>query len=212
MNAAQRTNSRIPSIRLFAEVEIKGYSDKHVCMPRFDCLAALVTISVLSPQSKVVAIYPGSFDPLTSGHLDLIARGSRLVDRLIVAILRNENKQPLFSIEERISMIHEVLDNQYPSVEVEGFNGLLVDYAAERGASLIFRGIRAISDYEYELQMALMNRRLRPEIETVFLMAGEAYSFISSRLVKEVFRLGGNISGLVPPAVEARLKNTGEKR
>jgi pantetheine-phosphate adenylyltransferase len=168
---------------------------------------------VLPPsQSKVVAIYPGSFDPLTSGHLDLISRGSRLVDRLIVAILRNENKQPLFSIEERISMIHEVLDNRYPSVEVECFDGLLVDYAAERGASLIFRGIRAISDYEYELQMALMNRRLRPEIETVFLMAGEAYSFISSRLVKEVFRLGGNISGLVPPAVEARLKNTGEKR
>jgi pantetheine-phosphate adenylyltransferase len=166
----------------------------------------------LSPQSKVVAIYPGSFDPLTSGHLDLIERGSRLVDRLIVAILRNENKQPLFSVEERIGMIHEVLDKRYPSVEVEGFNGLLVDYAAERGASLIFRGIRAISDYEYELQMALMNRRLRPEIETVFLMAGEAYSFISSRLVKEVFRLGGNISGLVPPAVEARLKNTGENR
>ena len=142
----------------------------------------------------------------------MIARGSRLVDRLIVAILRNESKQPLFSVDERISMIQEVLGDQYPNVELDCFNGLLVDFAAEKGASLIFRGIRAISDYEYELQMTLMNRRLRPEIETVFLMAGEAYSFISSKLVKEVFRLGGSISGLVPHAVEARLKNAGVNR
>ncbi len=153
----------------------------------------------------MVAIYPGSFDPITNGHLDLIARGARLADRLIVAILRNENKQPLFSVDERISMLQEVLGN-YGNVQVESFNGLLVDYAAERGATVILRGIRAISDYEYELQMALMNRRLHGDIETVFLMAGEAYSFISSRLVKEVIRLGGNISGLVPPAVEVRLK------
>lgn len=155
---------------------------------------------------SLTAIYPGSFDPITSGHLDLIARGARLADRLIVAILRNENKQPLFSIEERADMLREVLSG-YPNVEVDSFDGLLVDYAAKRNAGLILRGIRAISDYEYELQMALMNRRLRPEIETVFLMSGEAYSFISSRLVKEIIRFGGNISGLVPPAVEARLKN-----
>lgn len=123
----------------------------------------------------------------------------------MVAILRNESKQPLFSVDERIAMLKEVLGG-YENVTVETFNGLLVDYAAERGANLILRGIRAVSDYEYELQMALMNRRLRPQIETVFLMSGEAYSFISSRLVKEIIRLGGNISGLVPPTVENRLK------
>ncbi len=155
--------------------------------------------------TSVVAIYPGSFDPITNGHLDLVARGSRLADRLIVAILRNESKQTLFSVEERMEMLTAVL-GKYENVEVECFNGLLVDYASQRGASLILRGIRAISDYEYELQMALMNRRLKPEVETVFLMAGEAYSFVSSRLVKEIIRLGGNISGLVPPAVEERLK------
>lgn len=127
------------------------------------------------------------------------------MDRLVVAILRNESKQPLFSVDERVAMLKEVL-GKYENVEVETFNGLLVDYAEQRGANLIIRGIRAISDYEYELQMALMNRRLRPQIETVFLMSGEAYSFISSRLVKEVIRLGGNISGMVPPEVESRLK------
>lgn len=154
----------------------------------------------------VVAIYPGSFDPITNGHLDLIERGARLADRLVVAILRNEKKQPLFSVTERMDMLEQVVA-AYPNVEVDCFDGLLVDYAAQKQASLIIRGIRAISDYEHELQMALMNRRLRPEIETVFLMAGEAYSFISSHLVKEVIRLGGNISGLVPPLVETRLKN-----
>jgi pantetheine-phosphate adenylyltransferase len=153
----------------------------------------------------IVAIYPGSFDPITNGHLDLIARGSRLVDKLIVAILENQSKKPLFSVEERVEMLREVL-TPYANVEVGLFNGLTVAYAAERGAHMIFRGIRAISDYEYELQMALMNRRLQPEIETAFLMAGEAYSFISSKLVKEVASLGGNITGLVPPAVEERLK------
>lgn len=158
-----------------------------------------------SRQVKTIAIYPGSFDPITKGHLDLIERGSRLVDKLVVAILRNEEKRVLFSIEERIEMLEEVV-SQFDNVEVAAFNGLLVDYAAETGAKLIIRGIRAVSDYEYELQMALMNRRLRPEIETVFLMAGEAYSFVSSRLVKEVISLGGNISGLVPATVESRLK------
>jgi pantetheine-phosphate adenylyltransferase len=153
----------------------------------------------------VTAIYPGSFDPITNGHLDLIVRGCYLFDKLIVAILRNESKQPLFSVEERIEMLGEVV-NCYPNVVVDSFEGLLVDYAAQNGATVLLRGIRAISDYEYELQMALMNRRLRPDIETVFMMASEAHSFISSRLVKEVFGLGGNIAGLVPPSVEGRLR------
>jgi len=154
---------------------------------------------------NVIALYPGSFDPITNGHLDLIQRGSRLFDRLIVSILRNDAKEPLFSVEERTEMLREVVQ-VYPNVEVDSFDGLLVDYAAARSATVLLRGIRAISDYEYELQMALMNRRLAPEIETVFMMAHEAYSFISSRLVKEVFGLGGSISGLVPPPVEARLQ------
>jgi pantetheine-phosphate adenylyltransferase len=154
---------------------------------------------------QLTAIYPGSFDPITNGHLDLIVRGCCLFDKLIVAILRNETKQPLFSVEERIEMLGEVVDC-YPNVAVDSFEGLLVDYAAQNGATVLLRGIRAISDYEYELQMALMNRRLRPDIETVFMMASEAHSFISSRLVKEVFGLGGNIGGLVPPPVEDRLR------
>lgn len=156
--------------------------------------------------AQLVAIYPGSFDPITAGHLDLIERSSRLVDRLVVAVLKNEHKHPLFSVEERMEMLTEVV-RPYRNVEVGCFHGLLVDYASQQKATLIIRGIRAISDYEHELQMALMNRRLRPELETMFLMAGEAYSFISSRLVKEVIRLGGNISGLVPPCVEQRLKH-----
>jgi pantetheine-phosphate adenylyltransferase len=157
------------------------------------------------PRS-VIAIYPGSFDPITNGHLDLIERGSRLVDKLIVAILRNETKQPLFTVEERVEMLREVV-GVYPNVEVDSFHGLLVDYARERNATVLMRGIRAISDYVDELQMTLMNRRLNPEVETIFLMAGEAYSFISSRLVKEVISLGGSISGLVPPTVEIRLRD-----
>jgi pantetheine-phosphate adenylyltransferase len=159
----------------------------------------------LPRESSRIAIYPGSFDPITNGHLDLIQRGSRLFDRLIVSILRNEEKEPLFSAEERIEMLREVAE-PYPNVEVDAFDGLLVDYAAHHGATVILRGIRAISDYEYELQMALMNRRLRPEIETLFMMSNEAYSFVSSRMVKEVFRLGGAISGLTPPPVEARMR------
>ena len=164
-----------------------------------------------SPPAHIVAIYPGSFDPITNGHLDLLARGSRLVDRLVVAILRNESKQALFSVEERVEMLEEVA-KPYSNVEVSSFEGLLVDYAAHCGANLILRGIRAISDYEYELQMALMNRRMQPGIETAFLMAGEAYSFISSHMVKEVVSLGGNVSGLVPASVEARLKGRFARR
>jgi pantetheine-phosphate adenylyltransferase len=156
-------------------------------------------------QSSLIAIYPGSFDPITNGHLDLVARGSRMVGRLIVAVLRNHAKQPLFSVEERLEMLAQVV-KPYPNVEVGAFDGLLVDYAASRGATMIMRGIRAVSDYELDWQMALMNRRLRPEIETVFLVAGEEYSFISSNLVKEVAALGGNVSGIVPPLVEQRLR------
>jgi pantetheine-phosphate adenylyltransferase len=155
---------------------------------------------------RVIAIYPGSFDPFTNGHLDLIERCTNLFDKLVVAVLQNETKQPLFTVEERTEMLRDVLSHHH-NVEVDSFNGLLVDYASRQGAMVIVRGIRAISDYEYEWQMALMNRRLRPEIETVFLMASEAYSFISSRLVKEVAALGGNISGLVPPEVQAKLIN-----
>ena len=137
-------------------------------------------------------------------------RGAGMFDTLIVAILRNDSKLPLFSVEERMDMLREVVQ-PYSNVKVDCFDGLLVDYAAARSATVLLRGIRAISDYEYELQMALMNRRLRPGIETVFMMANEAYSFISSRLVKEVYRLGGNISGLVPPSVEARMHSRIQK-
>jgi pantetheine-phosphate adenylyltransferase len=155
-------------------------------------------------DDKLVAIYPGSFDPITSGHLDVIARGSRLCDQLVVAILRNERKSPLFTVAERMEMLIAVTA-PYPNVEVDFFDGLLADYAIRKGARVIVRGIRAISDYENELQMALMNRRLQPQVETIFLLAGEQYSFISSKLVKEIISLGGNITGLVPALVEKRL-------
>lgn len=156
-------------------------------------------------RSSVTAIYPGSFDPITNGHLDLIQRGARMFDTLIVAILRNDSKLPLFSVEERMDMLREVV-RPYPNVEVDCFDGLLVDYATARSAIVLLRGIRAISDYEYELQMALMNRKLQPQIETVFMMPAEAYSYLSSRLVREIARLGGPVQGLVPAIVEQRLK------
>jgi len=155
------------------------------------------------------AIYPGSFDPVTNGHLDIIQRGCKLFDEIIIAVLINPEKTPFFSVEERCDILRAVvkeIDHGECVLTVESFAGLLVQYAAERNANAIVRGIRAISDYEYELQMALMNRRLGPGIETVFMMAHEAYSFISSRLIKEVFSLGGNITGLVPPSVEIRLQ------
>jgi pantetheine-phosphate adenylyltransferase len=154
---------------------------------------------------KVIAIYPGSFDPPTNGHLDLIERGSKIFDELVVAILRNAEKTPLFSLGERRNMLEE-LTLDFKNVRVDTFDGLTVDYAAKVKASAVLRGIRALSDYEYELQMALMNRKLRPNLETVFMMPAEKYSYLSSRLMREVGRLGGNISGLVPELVERRLK------
>jgi len=154
---------------------------------------------------KVIAIYPGSFDPPTNGHLDLIERGSHIFDELVVAILRNAEKTPLFSVGERRGMLDD-LTSDFKNVRVDVFDGLTVDYAAKAKASAVLRGIRALSDYEYELQMAMMNRKLRPDLETVFMMPAEQYSYLSSRLVREVARLGGDISGLVPEIVERRLK------
>ena len=156
-------------------------------------------------MKKITAIYPGSFDPPTHGHLDLIERGSQIFDELIVAILRNPEKSPLFSVGERRRMLEE-LSSHLKNVRVDTFDGLTVDYAARVKASAVLRGIRALTDYEYELQMALMNRKLRPDLETVFMMPAEQYSYLSSRLVREVARLGGEVSGLVPELVEQRLK------
>jgi len=152
-----------------------------------------------------VAIYPGSFDPVTNGHLDLIARGEQMFDSLIVAVLRNTEKAPLFTVAERVEMLREVT-KQWPGVEIDIFDGLLVDYARKRGAGVILRGIRAVSDYEYELQMALMNRKLEPRLETVFMLPGEPYSYLSSKLVREIAQLGGPLGGLVPDVVEQRLR------
>jgi pantetheine-phosphate adenylyltransferase len=153
----------------------------------------------------VIAIYPGTFDPPTNGHLDLIQRGSKIFDELIVAILRNPEKDPaVFSLAERRAML-ESLTKPFANVRVETFGGLLVDYAMRVGARAVLRGIRAISDYEYELQMALMNRKLDPQLETVFMMPAETYSYVSSRLVKEIVTLGGSVHGLIPDLVEKKL-------
>jgi pantetheine-phosphate adenylyltransferase len=154
---------------------------------------------------QVTAIYPGTFDPITNGHLDIIERGVQLFDRIIVALLKNADKEPLLPLDERIEIVRSVV-GRFPNVTVESFDGLLVDYARERGAQAIVRGLRALSDFEYEFQMALMNRRLEAGVETVFMMPSEAYSYVSSRLVKEVAHLGGDITGLVPPEVVRRLK------
>jgi pantetheine-phosphate adenylyltransferase len=152
-----------------------------------------------------IAIYPGSFDPVTNGHLDLIERGEKMFDLVIVAVLRNVEKQPLFTVPERVEMLREVT-SRWSGVEVDVFDGLLVEYARKRGAGVILRGIRAVSDYEYELQMALMNRKLEPRLETVFMLPGQAYSYLSSKLVREIAQLGGSLDGLVPTVVEERLR------
>jgi len=154
----------------------------------------------------VKAIYPGTFDPLTNGHLDLIARGSKIVDHLVVAILRNSEKgTPLFTVPEREEMIAEATRG-FGNVSVATFHGLLVDFARAQGAKAVLRGIRAISDYEYEFQMAMMNRKLDPKLETLFMMPAEQYTYVSSRLIKGVFQLGGDVTELVPPLVVERLK------
>lgn len=156
-------------------------------------------------MERVTAIYPGSFDPVTNGHLDLIERGSKIFGRLVVAVLRNSDKEPLFSLAERLEMLRDVT-RTYPNVQVDSFDGLLVEYARRLDAQVLLRGIRAVSDYEYELQMAMMNRRLQPAVETVFMLPAEAYSYLSSRLVREIAQLGGSLSGLVPAEVERRLR------
>ncbi|HET9317686.1 MAG TPA: pantetheine-phosphate adenylyltransferase [Vicinamibacteria bacterium] len=156
-------------------------------------------------RRRSVAVYPGSFDPITNGHLDIIERSLSVFDEVIIAILVNVEKQPLFTVDERVELIREACKGD-ARVRVETFSGLLVDYAEKVGASVIVRGLRAISDFEYEFQMALMNRRLDPRIETVFMAPAESYSYVSSRLVKEVFQLGGPVAKLVPPVVEKRLE------
>jgi pantetheine-phosphate adenylyltransferase len=151
------------------------------------------------------AVYPGSFDPITNGHLDIIRRGTRLFDRVIVAVLQNEGKSPLFDVAQRIEIVQQVTSD-FPRVEVSAFSGLLVNFMKENDAQVVVRGIRAVSDFEYEFQMALMNRELSTEIETIFMMPAVEYTYVSSRLVKEVFRLGGNVSRLVPPTVLEHLR------
>lgn len=159
----------------------------------------------MASNGRLTAIYPGSFDPVTNGHLDLIRRSAILVDYLIVAVLNNTSKQALFSVAERKEMLKEA-SSDVANIEIDSFDGLLVDYAERRGAQAIIRGIRAVSDYESEMQMALMNRHLRPGTETIFLMAAEEFSFISSRMIKEVIQLGGDVSEFVPAAVIQRIR------
>lgn len=155
-------------------------------------------------QNVRLAVYPGTFDPLTNGHVDIIKRGARLFDRIVIAVLMNPDKTALFSVKDRMAIARDVFSAE-TNIEIDSFEGLLVDYAQQKKATAIVRGLRAISDFEYELQMALMNRKLKSDIETVFMMPAESYTYVSSRLVKEIFALGGSISGLVPDVVEKRL-------
>jgi pantetheine-phosphate adenylyltransferase len=160
---------------------------------------------------KRIAVYPGSFDPVTNGHLDIIHRALEFVDELIIAILVNPEKQSLFTVKERVEMIRSVLPENH-RIQIDQFDGLLVEYARKKNARMLIRGLRAVSDFDYEFQMALMNRRLEPQIETVFLVPAEQYSYVSSRLVKEICALGGRVRGLVPDEVEKRMqKKLGSK-
>ena len=165
----------------------------------------------MGSRTARLAVYPGSFDPLTNGHVDIISRGAALFDRIVVAILVNPEKRALFTLEERVEIASEVFAD-FEGVEIDTFDGLLVDYARRRDASVIVRGLRAISDFEYEMQMALMNRKLNPELETVFMMPAETFTYLSSRLVKEVFSLGGTVDEFVPPCVVSRLQRKQPKR
>jgi len=189
-----------------AEVIFKGMDEVRIPETTWAELFFCVSRYASVVMHTVKAIYPGTFDPLTNGHLDLIARGAKIVNELVVAILNNSEKgTPLFSVPERLEMITEAV-GEFKNVSVTTFNGLLVDFAREQGAKAVLRGIRAISDYEYEFQMAMMNRKLDPEIETLFMMPAEKYTYVSSRLIKGVFRLGGDVTTLVPPLVMERLK------
>jgi pantetheine-phosphate adenylyltransferase len=158
-----------------------------------------------APNGRL-AVFPGSFDPLTNGHVDIILRSAHLFERVIVAVLVNADKTPLFTADERVAIIRDVF-REYANVEVDSFDGLLVEYAKRRRASAIIRGLRAVSDFEYEFQMALMNRHLEPTLETMFMMPAEQYTYLSSRLIKEVFQLGGEVRGLVPPVVERAMRD-----
>jgi len=163
-------------------------------------------MSPAGPPNGRLAIFPGSFDPLTNGHVDIVLRSAHLFERVLIAVLVNPDKHALFTPDERVSIIRDVF-REYPNVEVDTFDGLLVDYARRRRASAIVRGLRAVSDFEYEFQMALMNRHLEPTLETVFMMPAEQYTYLSSRLIKEVFSLGGEVRGLVPSIVEDHLRS-----
>jgi pantetheine-phosphate adenylyltransferase len=159
---------------------------------------------------KQIAVYPGTFDPITNAHIDLVERGLRFYDKIILAIAHNPEKAPLFTVQERVKMAKEAVKH-FPGVMVEDFDGLLVNYCLKRNAKMIIRGLRAVSDFEYEFQMALMNRRLTPDVETIFMMPNEIYSYLSSRLVKEICRLGGSVKGLVPPHIELELNKKFKK-
>jgi pantetheine-phosphate adenylyltransferase len=180
---------------------------KHDCLPRVPPNKILLSSrhSLRGPLNKVSALYPGSFDPPTNGHLDLIERGAKIFEELVVGILKNSEKVPMFSLPERIEMLHS-LTAHLKNVRIEAFHGLMVEYAKSINATCVLRGIRAVSDYEYELQMALMNRKLEPTLETVFMMPADKYSYVSSRLVREVAQAGGPVRGLVPEVVEQKLR------